>query len=595
MFPVVFIALAAIAVDTARWYVEVQRVQNAADAGALAGVPYMPQDLVNARSTALTVTARNGFTDGAGGVVVQAEQGNRPSELKVTVTSTVQNAFGRLIGTPSTTISRSATSDYTGPAPMGSPCNTFGNEPLSGSGGAKDVSGGTGSALPSVAPFPNCSSTPDFWATIEGPGTGKVQGDRYQTKGCGNAGVDECTGLTNDEYNEQGYFWTVKVAAGAVGTPVDLQLYDPEFAHTPPAGFSGTTYQCGTLPEPAVLDDDMNDYVGTDGKTRYTSGYYTAAASAFCPGDGNPGYGSGPSSSNVMTTSFVLREQTDTMNPMKAAVQKDTSGSACIKQYRGVGSVPTYGDLKKGDAAYDDHLAQTFHNWVSFCTFTPTRTGDYYIQVRSNVSAGGSSLTNTNGKGSIIYSGNTAAAEPTGNTTTGTGANSFAMRAVTLSGKEKAVSVSGYDRMPIFANTDDAETTFNLIRVLPGAAGQYVSFSFFDVADVTGSGTGSVQVLPPSDATGTITSVPFPGSCKASGGYAGAGQVLSGCSATVSNAKNNGAVETMSIPIPTDYSCDYASAGGCWYRVKVSFPGNKVNDTTTWDASIVGDPIRLVE
>lgn len=45
MAPVLFLALAATALDTARWYVEIERVQKAADAGALGGVPYMPQDL----------------------------------------------------------------------------------------------------------------------------------------------------------------------------------------------------------------------------------------------------------------------------------------------------------------------------------------------------------------------------------------------------------------------------------------------------------------------------------------------------------------------------------------------------------------------
>ena len=39
---VLFLGMAAMGVDTARWYVEVERVQKAADAAALAGVTYMP-------------------------------------------------------------------------------------------------------------------------------------------------------------------------------------------------------------------------------------------------------------------------------------------------------------------------------------------------------------------------------------------------------------------------------------------------------------------------------------------------------------------------------------------------------------------------
>ena len=36
--------LCAISVDVSRWYVEVQRVQNAADAAATAGVTFLPDD-----------------------------------------------------------------------------------------------------------------------------------------------------------------------------------------------------------------------------------------------------------------------------------------------------------------------------------------------------------------------------------------------------------------------------------------------------------------------------------------------------------------------------------------------------------------------
>ena len=134
LVPVVFLALSAVAVDTARWYAELQQVQNAADAGALAGVTYMPQDLASATSTAKAVATRNGYTNGSNGATVTVGQGEKSSQLKVTVTSTINNAFGSLIGTPTTTVSRTSISDYTGPAPMGSPCNTFGNEPNAGIG-----------------------------------------------------------------------------------------------------------------------------------------------------------------------------------------------------------------------------------------------------------------------------------------------------------------------------------------------------------------------------------------------------------------------------------------------------------------------------
>ena len=111
-----------------------------------------------------------------------------------------------------------------------------------------------------------------------------------------------------------------------------------------------------------------------------------------------------------------------------------------------------------------------------------------------------------------------AAAALTGNTTVGEGSNAFALRAVTATGKEKDVAVAGYEHMPIFMNADTASATFNLIRVLPGAAGQSISFSYFDAGDA--ARTGSVTVQRPTDATGSILTTPFPGNCKATGGSA---------------------------------------------------------------------------
>ena len=53
--------LCAISVDVSRWYVEVQRVQNAADAAAMAGVTFLPDDFASAKATAITVAGRNGY------------------------------------------------------------------------------------------------------------------------------------------------------------------------------------------------------------------------------------------------------------------------------------------------------------------------------------------------------------------------------------------------------------------------------------------------------------------------------------------------------------------------------------------------------
>jgi Flp pilus assembly protein TadG len=584
--PTIGIACAAVAVDTGTWYVEMQMTQKAADAAALGGVPYLPQDFPSAKARALQVAARNGF-DNTGNNTVTVELGDKATQLKVTISVVMKNTFGSAIGVNNATITRSGTADYQGPAPMGSPCNTFGNEPDAGTGGSSSTPSGSAQG---ASPYANCLRSPQYWATVEGPETGKVQGDRYQTKKCEDSGVDGCdSSKNNNEYDEFGYVFVVKVAAGAVNTPVNLQLYDPMFVNT------GQT--CSLLPDSTSFTNDTNNtnpYVkNNDAINRYSDD--GATFSSYCTGDSYAGDGSGASPAHGMVTSYVLRQQTDTQNPKVAPVQNDTGGSACIKQfgsYNTSGSSISSNKFKSSSLSYDDQISSQFHNWTSLCTFTPSRAGDYYLQVRTNVSLGGT------GSG-YIYSGNTAAAAAAGNTPTGEGSNSFAIRAVTQTGKENAVAVSGYNHMPIFVNSNNASVNFNLIRVLPGAAGQKISFSYFDAGDADNG--GQVQVLTPTDATGSVTSTPFPGGCVAIGGSAGSSATpLTNCTAPFQKdsndvSRNNGKTETITIPIPADYTCNFASLGGCWYRVNIGFGGGGVHDVTTWDATVIGDPVRLIK
>jgi Flp pilus assembly protein TadG len=587
LLPTVFMACAAFAVDTGNWYAQQKDIQKAADAAALAGVPYLPNDLTDATIKAIAVAKTNGYDDADPNVTVTVGLGSRPTQLKVTISAVVSNTFGRVIGHPSETLTQSAVADYQGPQPMGSPCNTFGNEPTSGTGGSSPTP--SGSAL-GAAPFTNCSSTPQFWGVIEGPETDKIQGDEFQTTNC-SSGVDNCTGGSNDEYEDFGYSYVVKVQPAAVNTPITLQLYDPEFANTNGdfnSSDSTPSGLCGALPPTSSwpsTSGNINPYVTkADARNRYAGPSSSNTGQAFCNGDYFPGSSGSPT---PPTTTFVLRQTVPSNDPAQAAVQNDTSGTPCIKQYGGLDPTWSTNLLTSGASGYNAQLAQVFHNWTTFCTFTPTSAGDYYLQVRTNVSLGGT------GSG-ILYSGNAAAAAATGNTSTGEGANTFAMRAVTNAGLETSVAVAGYSHMPIDINAAGSTSTFNLIRVAPGAAGQFISFSFFDAGDATGN--GAIKILPPTDATGSITSTPFPGSCAATGGAAGGGTTLSNCNAPISNSTNNGKLETVTVPVPSDYNCNYASFGGCWYRVQITFQGaSAVTDVTTWNATVVGDPVRLVQ
>jgi Flp pilus assembly protein TadG len=588
----VFLGMAALGVDVARWYVEVERVQKVADAAALAGVTYMPNDMTKARATALAIASRNGYDDADPLVTVTVAVGAKPSELEVTVSRKVDNSFGGALGVSSAWVTRSAVADYTAPAPMGSPCNTFGNEPP---GTVTGPVPGADSALPSL-PFPNCPkdvtthmSTPNFWAGVEGPETDKLQGDRFQTKKCTETGNTNgatygCANGVNSEYKQDGYYFIIHVAEAAVGTPIDVQVYDPAFG---PSGL-----YCNSLPKAADLSENMNPWVTTDGKNRYSQYKDSSnvernlAAQKFCPGDAFIG---SSTTSRGTNTTFVMRERSETKNPAKSAAL-----SSCpAKQFRGFTGAPSVNTLKSGTSSYNEQLAQVFHNWYSVCTFTPAASGDYYLQVRTNVSLPATSSGNTNSLPQVIYTGNPQADDETGNTDRGAGANAFAVRAVpNVASLRDDVAVSAWERLPIL-QIAASPATFNLVRALPNAKGQYLTFDFFDAAD---GSNGSVTVLPPADATGDVQLLTGIPGCKAGKNDASPTTYtsLTGCSYAVSGTNTDGQVIHVVIPIPNNYSCDNSTLGGCWFQVRLQY-GAAVTDFTTWSANVGGDPVRLIE
>ncbi|QIG42367.1 hypothetical protein G5V58_05920 [Nocardioides anomalus] len=362
----VFIPVAALAVDVSRWYVEIQRVQNAADAAATAGVTYLPSDLDSAEDTAISVAARNGYPN-SGSTSVKVELGSKPTQLKVTVSSRIRNSLAGYFNADFATIERSAVADYNGPAPMGSPCNTFGNEPS----GAltPDVNRGPRGSVIVVPPGgATCTSAPQFWGAIAGPDTPKGNGDAYMTRTC-SSGQSNCSGSTNSDFDPTGYFYMVRVGAAAVGTDVTVQIYDPAFVQV---GDS-----CGDGPKTTTaLKDNMSVYTPQDGKDRYAPG----AGTAFCNGDVLNG-----GNASDLITSFVLRSPTDTYQPKLAPAMPN-----CEKQYPGYDSNATKSEVVDSSTTkYREDVAKVFRQWVDLCTFRPTAEGDYYLQVRTNVKLGG--------------------------------------------------------------------------------------------------------------------------------------------------------------------------------------------------------------
>ena len=49
----------------------------------------------------------------------------------------------------------------------------------------------------------------------------------------------------------------------------------------------------------------------------------------------------------------------------------------------------------------------------------------------------------------------------------------------------------------------------------------------------------------------------------------------------------------VTIPIPGGYECNDDDQQGCWVKIKYQFTGG-ISDTTSWNAFLLGDPVRLV-
>ncbi|KQW53372.1 hypothetical protein ASC77_03565 [Nocardioides sp. Root1257] len=550
--------LCAITVDVARWYAEAQRVQKAADVAASAGVIYMPQDIAAATTTARDVSARNGYPN-SGESRVTVRSGTQPSQLDVSVSSTIPNLFGQFLGLGETTITRHAVADYTGPQPMGSPCNTLGNEPAGGS-----ITSGPVASQLQVPDGAECSSTPQFWMNINGPNVSKAYGDQYAVRNCTSSAVSGCSNTTNDEFDPEGYFYLVRVKQEAVGSNITLQLYDPAFV--------ATGDKCASAPSnyTNITNNSWNPFT-TDAKKRYN----TSPTDGFCSGDNLLDSAAGPT-----VTTFGLRAPSDSQNPRTAPPQP-----GCTLQFPGYTSDKvTAKTLNKDDSTYNKPLAMVFHQWVTLCSFKPTQAGDYYLQVRTNIAA------ISTGAASPLTGGYTPSGDlssfalynQTGDNTAvkGGGSNRFSVR--TYGGPSGSVSVSALGKMSIYANATAASQTFNLIRLMPAAAGQTLVFKFFDIGDADDA--AKLTILPPKETPISLTN------CKASGYQT---MALPTCAITIN--KWDGKGETVAVPIPSTYNCTYSLAGGCWFRLNVSFASGSVTDTTTWTAYVSGDPVRLIE
>ncbi|MGD0018602.1 MAG: pilus assembly protein TadG-related protein [Candidatus Limnocylindrales bacterium] len=314
----VFIGIMGIAIDVSYAWVNEMRIQKAADAAALAGAVYLPDDPASATAASTMAAKQNGYVAVSGSVVVDAHQNNPNKEqMDVSITAPVPTFFMRAFGINSLTVTRVSHAQFHLPVPMGSPLNVFGDPT------ATDLDG---NAL-------------NFWAAIQGPCTLKQNGDPYATKDTTTA-HNPCSpaSASNTEYKPPAggdpgaYNYAVKVPSA--GT-LRIELYDPEFCYRNAQGQDTGDSQFTsnskfstvfTLYDPSDTPYDLTDDTVKAAKT-YLGDQSTTAPNGSCSST----YVSGNSHDNyvgqwITFTSFAAQAGTYRLNIQ--TVHGDTTSPA---------------------------------------------------------------------------------------------------------------------------------------------------------------------------------------------------------------------------------------------------------------------------
>jgi hypothetical protein len=130
---------------------------------------------------------------------------------------------------------------------------------------------------------------------------------------------------------------------------------------------------------------------------------------------------------------------------------------------------------------------------------------------------------------------------------------------------------------------------------------------FYDIGDANSGTVGQLQVMPPTDSNvgSTFSNCTWSGANGSAIGYApnsptapwGPANPISSCLITGVNsnpANWNAQWSTVTVPIPSGYTCTDNDPNGCWITINEKFNG-AVHDVTSWNAFLLGDPVRLIK
>lgn len=379
-----------------------------------------------------------------------------------------------------------------------------------------------------------------YWLNISGGSTPKSNGDRWNGGNCPGTWVDLCnttlpSPVGNDDYiGTQSY--VVHIPPGINGN-FKLQAFDP--------GLNDTGDFC---------TNNFNNLSPADAANpRYQPG----VANSYCTGDE---YAPGPGAE--ASTTFEMWTPEENIGASRLI----TSTNCGAKTY------PGYSGSIGNQLNSDPNFRASFRKWVDICSLyigSSYPPGDYILKVKT----------------------------PTDKWAM----NRYGLRAAFMSSataidqtKTSQISLYSKGQLVIYALRQSANVDFYLARVRSSAAGHNLDLTFFDIGDA--SKPVDLTVLPPTDATNNGNPISTFANCTYTRpGNQSTFYPTSNCGLYGMNSgTHNGKLVKVKIPVPPGYACNDADPRACWTRIRLSYADGQVNDTTSWQVRLAGQPVRLV-
>ncbi len=523
--------MAGFAVDIGSWYSRASDIRRAADAAALAGVVWLP-DEAKARAVALEAAAKNGFVPGGNILIDVQTSAISTRRLKVTITDTrVGSFFYEAVGGKKIELKRTSWAEYVLPVPLGSPRNFF----------------GTGTLL---ASNPVSGFTPEYLYEAVNPYcTLKENGDRYQSGYSG--GI--CSGTANSEYRSTGYQMYIDVPAGR-SSAIDVRLYDARYniaqnMGTPNGTIQGYEACYRDLGGDQTVTGPLN-YWGSAGWTVLAPGVTASARYVRDPIQGT--------TDNAIDAKVACGagEEDYTYTLFQAdntPLNDNDNPQVCQKAFA-------------VDTPFDGYTYLGSGRWNTLCSIPRTWPSGRYIVRVTNSGA----ITNPAANGSNNWG--LVAKYPWWSSTGLCDGRTNTM----------CPRVYGVDAISVMAAAKTSVASFFLAEIAPEHAGKQLKLELFD----PGEGGQSIEIMRPTGTNGN-TWTPASFSWKADGATPASG---SGTSLDVTAQRFNGKL----VEVNVDLNGYNPPSNNRWWQIRYTFSGD-VTDRTTWSARVTGDPVHLVE